>query len=42
MTIYLDDAQLAWVKKQDPGTLRLIVQDYMEQYPDGVPTEEKK
>jgi hypothetical protein len=41
ITLYLDVAQLAWVKAQPPGTLRAIVQDYLEQYPSGVPIEEE-
>ena len=40
--VYLGDEEYAWVKKQGPGTVRLIVRDYMERYPDGVPVEEEK
>jgi len=42
MTIYLDATQWEWLKAQPRGTLRVIVADYMEQFPEGVPVEEKK
>jgi hypothetical protein len=41
-TFYITEEENEWVKRQEPGIIRAIIQSFMERYPDKVPLKEEK
>ena len=39
--VYLNDKEHEWVKRQEAGAIRWIIQKMMEKYPDRLPKKEK-
>ena len=36
-TFYITEKENEWVKRQKPGIIRVLIQHFMERYPDTVP-----